>query len=127
MEAIVIRPAEREEARSADPAQIEGLHVALITTMLCGRPVVATDVGPGGSHRRRRNRLLGRGANGRLCEVRPSRDFWLGKEMQGKLGQQPRRGYVTSSLRTLLAFLQIKAPHSPDKAGILSALATFIG
>jgi glycosyltransferase involved in cell wall biosynthesis len=38
--------AEREEARSADPAQIEGLHVALITTMLCGRPVVATDVGP---------------------------------------------------------------------------------
>jgi hypothetical protein len=35
--------------------------------------------------------------------------------MQGKLGQQPRRGYVTSSLRTLLAFLQIKARIPPIK------------
>lgn len=40
VEAIVARERKGEEARSADPAQIEGLHLALIAPMLCGRPIV---------------------------------------------------------------------------------------
>jgi hypothetical protein len=39
-EAIVARERKGEEARSADPAQIEGLHLALIAAILCGRPIV---------------------------------------------------------------------------------------
>ena len=75
------------------PSRIEGLPLAIIEAMLCGRPVVATDVA---------GAEVVDGVTGFLAEAatvgsvgNALERFWPARRL-GKLGRQPRRRYANS-------------------------------